>query len=143
MNSILRHIVEYKSCAQGDALAEQRQFESAFRCYRDALKLVPEPVDDWESTTWILAAIGDLYFMEGKTEKALSAFEDAVRCPTGLGNPFIHLRLGQCCLDLRRLDRAADELTRAYMGGGLEILEKDDPKYLQFLRSRIEIPSTG
>ena len=102
-------------CAKGDALVQEKQFEQAFGFYRDALNLVPPPAEDWEATTWILAAIGDLYFMAKMTPNALKAFEDAVRCPGGLGNPFIHLRLGQCYLDLGQEDRAADELTRAYM----------------------------
>jgi hypothetical protein len=30
--------------------------------------------------------------------------------------------------------RASNELARAYMGGGPEIFENEDPKYLTFLR---------
>lgn len=127
-------------CAQGDELVDRREFERAFYCYRDALNLVPQPVENWEATTWILAAIGDLYWIEMKFGKALQAFEDAVRCPGGLGNPFIHLRIGQCCFELEMSDRAADELTRAYMGEGRDILETEDPKYLQFLESRLKPP---
>jgi tetratricopeptide (TPR) repeat protein len=127
-------------CAKGDALVEQQQFEKAFGLYRDALNLVPKPVEKWEATTWILAAIGDLYFSDRKFEKALGAFEDAVQCPRGLGSPFIHLRLGQCHFELGKYDRAADELTRAYMGAGREVLEKEDPKYLQFLETRLSPP---
>jgi tetratricopeptide (TPR) repeat protein len=129
-------------CAQGDSLAEELRFAEAFGCYRDALGLVPQPAEDWEATTWILAAIGDLYFQEEKIEKALAAFEDAVHCPGGLGNPFIHLRLGQCSFDLGKMDRAADELTRAYMGAGREIFEADDPKYLRFLETKIKLPAS-
>jgi tetratricopeptide (TPR) repeat protein len=127
-------------CAWGDVLVEQKQFEQAFGFFRDALNLVPPPAEDWEATTWILAAIGDLWFLAGKVEKALTAFEDAVQCPGGLGNPFIHLRLGQCYLDSGQQDRAADELTRAYMGAGREILEKEDPKYLRFLEMHLKPP---
>jgi len=47
-------------CAKGDALVAQKQFEQAFGAYRDAWNLVPPPAEDWEATTWILAAIGDL-----------------------------------------------------------------------------------
>src|SRR5262245_39788873 len=122
-------------CEKGDALVEQQQFEKAFYCYRDALNLVPEPVEAWEATTWILSAIGDLYFLEGKFEKAVVAFEDAVRCPGGLGNPFIHLRLGECFFELRNQHRAADELTRAYMGAGREVFDTEDRKYLAFLET--------
>lgn len=126
-------------CAQGDDLVDRREFESAFHCYLDALNQVPKPVENWEATTWILAAIGDLYWLEMKYGKALQAFEDAVRCPGGLGNPFIHLRIGQCCFELENPDRAADELTRAYMGEGRDIFETEDSKYLQFLESRLKL----
>ena len=37
------------------------------------------------------------------------------------------------------LAQAADELTRAYMGGGMDIFMEDDPKYLEFLETKIEI----
>lgn len=129
-------------CAQGDALVEQSEFERAFRFYSQALQLVPEPVEEWEATTWILVAIGDLYFLAGNKVKSLTAFEDAVRCPGGLGNPFIHLRLGQCYFELGQLDRAGNELTRAYMGGGRDILENEDPKYLEFLETLL-VPPIG
>jgi tetratricopeptide (TPR) repeat protein len=126
-------------CAQGDAFADKNEFKQAFERYRDALNLVPDPVEDWEATTWILAAIGDLYFSEGKYEKCLRAFRDAVRCPGGLGNPFIHLRLGECYLELGHPELAADDLLRAYMGAGLEAFEQEDPKYLQFLQGRVNL----
>ena len=126
-------------CAKGDALAQQKQFEQAFGFYRDALNLVPPPAEDWEATTWILTAIGDLYFLAKMPEDARRALEDAVRCPGGLGNPFIHLRLGQCYLDVGQQDRAADELTRAYMGAGSGIFEEQDPKYIKFLETRIKL----
>lgn len=127
-------------CAKGDEHAEAEEFEKAFYFYRDALMLVPEPVEDWEATTWILSSIGELYFAERNMEKCIKAFEDAVRCPGGLGNPFIHLRLGQCYFNLNHLDRSADEFARAYMGAGREIFEKEDPKYLQFLATRLHPP---
>ncbi|HET9284915.1 MAG TPA: tetratricopeptide repeat protein [Candidatus Angelobacter sp.] len=129
-------------CAKGDALVEQKQFESALTCYKDALGIVPEPLEDWQATTWILTAIGDLYFFAQDMDQALTAFEDAVRCVGGLGNPFIHLRLGECYFELGKTDRAADELTRAYMGAGREIFGSEDPKYLKFLATRI-VPPVG
>ena len=134
------HVQIKKLCAKGDALVEQKDFESALTCYRDALNLVPIPREPWEATTWILAAIGDLHFAAGEMEKALNALEDAVRCVGGLGNPFIHLRLGECCFELGETDRAADELTRAYMGAGREIFEQENPKYFEFLATRIKPP---
>jgi hypothetical protein len=59
--------------------------------------------------------------------------------PGGLGNSFLHLRLGQVLLDLAEPDLAADELMRAYMGAGETIFETQEPKYLAFLRTRAKI----
>ncbi|EPQ3362139.1 hypothetical protein O3I57_002684 [Acinetobacter baumannii] len=56
-----------------------------------------------------------------------------------MGNPYIHLRLGQLYYEEGYFDDSADELTRAYMGGGLGIFLEDDPKYLDFLETKIVI----
>ena len=64
------------------------------------MQLIPEPETEWEATTWLLASIGDMAFQRGKTEIARDAFMDAVRCPGGLGNVFIHMRLGECHFEL-------------------------------------------
>jgi len=55
---------------------------------------------------------------------------NAMHCPDAIGNPFLHLRLGQCQFELKALDRAADELMRAYMGGGPDLFKLEDPKYI-------------
>ena len=60
-------------------------------------------------------------------------------CPGGLGNPFLHLRLGQVLLDQGHDDLAADELMRAYMGAGAEIFESEDGRYLRFLGTRANL----
>lgn len=52
-------------CADGDALAERRLYEEAITTYNKAWKLVPAPQTDWETSTWVLAAIGDACFLGG------------------------------------------------------------------------------
>ncbi|MDJ0969985.1 MAG: hypothetical protein QNJ06_08785 [Kiloniellales bacterium] len=64
-----------------------------------------------------------------------------VAAPDGLGNLFVRLRLGQAQFVLGQLDRSADELARAYMGGGSEIFEEEDPKYWDFIRSKLQPPT--
>lgn len=59
-----------------------------------------------------------------------------MHCPNAIGNPFLHLRLGQCQFELEALDRAADELMRAYMGGGAEVFQDQEPKYMRFSQSK-------
>jgi hypothetical protein len=67
--------------------------------------------------------------------------QGAIFCPDGLGNPFLHLRLGQVQFELKNIDGAKDNLARAYMGGGDEILADDDPKYWRFIREILQPPN--
>lgn len=126
-------------CAEGDELLEDGQYEAALKEYFAAEALIPEPKNEWEAATWVYSAIGDVFFFQDDYESCLNAFHRAVVSPDGLGNPFIHMRLGQCQYELGNLPKAADELARAYMGAGDEIFEDDDPKYFEFLKTKIDI----
>ncbi|RKH69746.1 tetratricopeptide repeat protein [Corallococcus sp. AB049A] len=127
-------------CAQGDAAAGDGDFEQALKHFKAALALIPEPTRDHQQNTWVRAAIGDMYFQLERFEDCREHFREAVHSPGGLGNPFIHLRLGQSALELGDETRAADELARAFMGGGEELFEGDDAKYLEFIQSRLNPP---
>ncbi|RKH57051.1 tetratricopeptide repeat protein [Corallococcus aberystwythensis] len=127
-------------CAEGDTAAGEDDFEQALKHFQAALALIPEPTRDHQQNTWVRAAIGDMYFQLERFEDCREHFVEAVYSPGGLGNPFIHLRLGQCALELGDEARAADELTRAYMGGGEEIFESEDAKYLEFIQPRLLPP---
>jgi tetratricopeptide (TPR) repeat protein len=126
-------------CREGDALAAGGKPDDAKQKYIAALKLLPGEATQWEAATWIYVALGDVHFHAGNFDKAFKCFYNAVQCPKGLGNPYIHLRLGQLYFEQRHFDKAADELTRAYMGGGIDIFVEDDPKYLAFLETRITL----
>ncbi|MEH1712005.1 tetratricopeptide repeat protein [Acinetobacter pittii] len=126
-------------CKRGDELVKHGNVEEAKKNYIDSLKLLPSDHREWEAATWIYVAMGDMYFHLKNYEQAFKCFYNAVQCPQGLGNPYIHLRLGQLYFEEGSFDESADELTRAYMGGGLGILLEDDPKYLDFLVTKIVI----
>ncbi|HVW50494.1 MAG TPA: hypothetical protein VHC91_08835 [Trinickia sp.] len=126
-------------CKQGDDLVHGGDLDAARQKYIAALRLLPKNHKEWEAATWIYVAIGDTHFRSGTFDKAFKCFFNAVQCPKGFGNPYIHLRLGQLYFEQSNFEKAADELTRAYMGGGLNIFMEDDPKYLGFLETKIEI----
>ena len=109
-------------CGDGDRLVEAGKHDEAIQVYERAWNLLPERKTEWEAATWILAAIGDAKFFVGDFEGCRHALREVMHCPGAIGNPFLHLRLGQSQLELGTRDRAADELARAYMGGGTEIL---------------------
>lgn len=124
--------------AAGDVSASALRFEEAIEHYNAAWALIPEPKTQWNASTWLLAAIGDAAFLGGHRGSALEALRFAMHCPDGVGNPFLHLRLGQVLFDHGDQDAAADELARAYMAGGAEIFGQEEPRYFAFLRTRME-----
>jgi tetratricopeptide (TPR) repeat protein len=124
----------------GDRLMKRNDFEGALQKYRQAWDLVPEDKATWEASTWILSSAGEAHFCLGNFEKAVNCFGRAVQCPKGLGNPYIHLRLGQGIFELGDKKEAIQELARAYMGAGDAIFKNEDPKYLAFVRTKLRPP---
>ena len=127
---------------KGDTLAEECNYPAALEQYWAAWDLLPEPKTNWQAATWLLGAIGDANFLGGDYTAGRDNLSLAMRCPDAIGNPFLHLRLGQCQFELGNLDRAADELSRAYMSAGDSIFE-DEEKYFTFLKTRLEPPPGG
>ncbi len=130
-------------CAEGDVLAGSRQWDEAVAKYEHAWELLREPKTKWRAATWILAAIGDAWYLAGEFERAREVLQLAMHCPDAIGNPFLHLRLGQCQFDPGNVARAGDELARAYMGGGAEILRAEDPRYFEFIKTILDEPVKG
>jgi hypothetical protein len=130
-------------CADGDRLAEEDRPAEALASYWAAWDLLPAPKTSWEAATWILAAIGEANFLNGDFDAGRGNLSTAMHCPKAIGNAFLHLRLGQCQFELGNLDSAGDELARAYMGGGEEIFQDEDPKYFSFVKSRLDPPPGG
>lgn len=114
---------------KGDEAAREGDDQRAVYCYATALKRLPAPPTDWEAATWLLTAIGDVYWAKRDLRRAHKAFYGALQSPGGIGNPYVHLRMGQIRFELGDIERARDELMRAYMGGDREIFEGEDPKY--------------
>ena len=126
-------------CETADALADAGEFADALKKYWEAYDLIPAPKEDWEATLWVLGAIGDANFLSGDFAACRDNLSNAMRCEGAVGNPFLHLRLGQSQLELGDTDRAADELTRAYAVAGEEIFEGEDSKYFEFLKTKIQL----
>lgn len=124
----------------GDAKAENGDYAAALNDYWAAFDLLPEPKTDWDAATWLFAAIGDANFLGRDYQAGVDNLSNAMHCPGAIGNPFLHMRLGQCQYEVSNMDRAADELMRAYAIQGEEIFEGENPKYLQFLQTKMAEP---
>ena len=87
---------------KGNELEGAALYEEAIQTWNEALNLIPEPQRFYSESIWFLAAIGDIYFQQGQYEKAHDCFDKARGnlSGAGYGNPFIMLRLGECCLEI-------------------------------------------
>lgn len=123
-----------KLSQQGDNYAKQKDFDKAIDSYYSALVLIPEPLEAYSATTWLLTAIGESYLLWGDYENARDVLQQVMHCPDALENPFIHLILGITQFELGNFSRARDELARVYMGGGKEIFAGEEIKYYEYLK---------
>lgn len=131
--NIHRRVTELSDA--GNRLSDESRYEPAIGLYQQAFELLPEPKDRWEAGTWLLVAMGDCLFFQGKFKEAYTYFRAAQKYPGGIENPFIFLRVGECLFEIGTDENAAaDSLTRAYMLEGATIFETEDPKYMKFLR---------
>lgn len=131
-------------CAEGDALCEQEDYAAALGRFQAAFQLIPEPRSEHEASIWVLAAMADACFFMGRFEDVRVAMTEALlHGQNALGNPFLHLRLGQAHLELGNEAGAEDALAGALMLAGPDIFQGEDPKYWDFLRARVKPPPGG
>jgi hypothetical protein len=129
--------------AEAEDCSDEEDDERALALFQAGWSLIPEPKVEWERALEILGGIADSQFHLGEYEASRQTMHLAMRSGGGPDNPFICLRLGQCHFELGDERGAANWLTCAMMGGGLEMFESEDPKYWSFLRERLDPPPGG
>jgi hypothetical protein len=97
----------------------------------------------WKATAWILTALGETLYFKRDFPAARAALNDAMRCTGAVGNPFLHLRLGQVELELGNRGRALDELLRAHARVGDEIFAGEEPRSLERVKEAIRRDEEG
>lgn len=120
---------------QGNIFFDDEQYDKALDIWLKALSLIPSPHNCYAESVWFMTSVGDAYFMQDNFSKAHEYFENAYTNISGDGtfNPFIVMRLGQCCLEKDFKDKATEYLLRAYMLDS-EVFEYEEPKYIDFLK---------
>lgn len=130
-------------CAEGDELLHGERFSAAVTCFESAWQLLPVPQTNWDAAAWILAAIADAHFWNGDFGGMRQPLMTAMQCDGATANPFLRLRLGQCLFELGEFDQAAKWLTGAFLLEGTKIFAEADPKYLEFIKTRLSPPPGG
>ncbi len=134
-DKVYQKIVEL--CEDGNVFIEKGDFNKAIDKYSEALKLIPEPKYDWEASTWIYTALGDSCYQIPDYNKAINYFFETLKCPNGLGNPFVLLRIGECFYELKNKDKAKEYLLQAYMCGGEDVFFEENDKYFKLINTVI------
>lgn len=109
----------------GNDYADDSQFDFAINSWRDALALLPAPVEQWDAACWLYASIGDANWQAGRPKATKEAMFDALNCAGGVENPFIHFRLGQAAEKIGERELAVQSFMKAYMLDGDAIFEAD------------------
>jgi hypothetical protein len=125
---------------EGERRMAAGDFRGAFDLFVEALNLLPDPREQWNAAGWLLVPLGENAARAGNFAAAEAPLADAMWCPGTIGNPWVHLRNGQVRYELGQMDRAPDELARAYMGGGRGIFADQDPKYFALVEQVLQPP---
>lgn len=126
-------------CRAAEDYVAEGNNDEAYRKYKEALDIIPEPKTAYETATWIFVSIGDLFFKTGKYDVARDYFYEAKDCPNGVSNPYVLFRLGQTLVETNDEADAKEFLLRAYMLVGDDIFWDEDEKYYNVIKEMIKI----
>jgi hypothetical protein len=125
-------------------LADGEHYSDALARFQAAWGLLLNTKEDVHGpAVQILGAIADCYFFLGTWDKCRETVQMAFRYGAELDNPFFRLRLGQSLYELGDEREAANWLVPVYLMEGRGPFEIDNPKYLEFFRSKLQPPEGG
>lgn len=117
----------------GDFYLDIDEYDKALEQYNKALELIPEPKYQCEASALLYVSIGDAYYYKEMYQEAISNLKEALKCPEGMENPYINLRIGESYYELGELSNAKRYLVEAYIGAGREIFKEESEKYFKLL----------
>jgi hypothetical protein len=129
-------IAEGRGAAGDGALAQ-----AALR-YEAALELLPEPRGQWAVAAALWSAIADVRWRGRDFAGALEPIALAMHHGEQ-DNAFLHLRRGQCLMELGHGADALDALARAFVGGGRALFAREEPRWLEAIADLAALPRPG
>ena len=64
-------------CRAADDFLDEGNTKEAYRKYKEALDIIPNPKTSYETATWIFVSIGDLFFKNKQYDMARDYFFEA------------------------------------------------------------------
>ena len=138
----------------GDEAMSENEWDDAFSCYCSAWELLCEdkPEHGAHEAFWLIASWANASFMSGDFQDCLERLNESLEIfgdrDLVVGNPFFHLRVGQCMYELAESDEkrtdasgaVIENLARALICGGIEIFEQEEQKYLESVLAILDPP---
>ncbi|WP_299326567.1 hypothetical protein [uncultured Maribacter sp.] len=107
------------------------------------MKIYESLTDDQKRTRegrYVILHIAEVFFSERWIEDAFDNYNFAMQFKDTVGNPFLHLRLGQLNYLVQNKDKMHDELSRALIMDGDAIFKNEDPKLIEMVKSILKEP---
>jgi hypothetical protein len=130
-------------CEAGEKLVDKKDHKAALEKFQAAWDLLPDSKEEQDPAITLLGAIADCKFYLHDWDGCVDAIQLAFHCGADVGNTFLRLRLGQSLYELGIEREAANWLVPEYLCEGRKPLKGDDPKYLEFFRSKLDPPVGG
>lgn len=130
-------------CVAGESLVDAKQHAAAVEKFQAAWELLPDPKEEQDPAIHLLGAIADCKFVLRDWEGCCRAVQSAFRCGADVGNPFLRMRLGQSLYEMGNEKEVANWLVPVYLTEGRAPFRGEDPKYLEFFRSKLNPPVGG
>lgn len=127
---------------EGDGAAAAGAFAQAVLRYEAALELLPEPKHQWGEATWLWFRVADARWRGRDFAGALEPLSLAI-LHGDPGNALVHLRRGQCLVELGHVDHGIDALARAFAGGGRALFAREESRWLALIADLADIPLPG
>ncbi len=138
-------IIEIKQ--QGDNLQMKHHYLKAIEKYEEAIKLMPEPVEQWLYLRVLWLNIAENYWLNaeyksgkgGGYEQALEVYRMIMKLPRSIGKSNYHARIGQIMYQLGNMEKAKDEFIRSYTLSGMKDFDNmHDKKYFDLIKPFVE-----
>jgi hypothetical protein len=130
-------------CAGAEELAKDQNYDEAVVEYCRAFALLPMPTERWYAANRILTGIADALFKKGDFVGAAEHLQKVMLTPGATESSFIRLRRGQTAFERGNLSNAEQELAAVYVLEGREAFKAEDPKYWEFIESKMLPPEAA
>lgn len=120
---------------EGKLFFTDGEYMKAINSYDKALDLVPKPKKDWQISTNVFVALGDVYYELKNFATSDYYYNKALESKSGIENAYVWYVLGKNYLKMGNKEKSFDSFLRAYMLGGKSIFKIDSFMYFSLIEN--------